>query len=74
MNLETEEFIYERIPPLGSNTKWEPKNSINPNNCFHKNCYFVFRPVDFIEHKFGNCARFNIRKVQDKTESALPGT
>ena len=25
--------------------------------------HFVYFPVDFIEHKFSYCARFNIRKV-----------
>ena len=64
MNLETEEVIKERIPPLGSNTKWGPKKSENTNNCFHNShSYFVSLPIDFIEHKFGHCARFNIRKT-----------
>ena len=68
INQETQELRKEIIPPLGSNTKWGLKRSENAEKISHK-CYFFpctlyrYFPVDFIEHKFSYCARFNIRKV-----------
>ena len=65
MNLETHKIIFERIPPLGYNTKLAYALSENANlfpKYFHFP-YFVFFHVDFIEHYFGYCARFNIREV-----------